>query len=82
MTTQSQNRERLLDDEMNKVEREKMFEELPAKGFKQDVVIIMYKRYSKYYKHWRDYDKLTCILAMIGLILAIVEVRKRRAKFL
>ena len=48
---------------------------LPAKiGYKDDIVIIMYKRYSKYYKHWRDYDKLTSILAVIGLVLAIVEV--------
>ena len=35
-------------------------------------------RYVKYFKHWRDYDLLTCILAMIGLILAVVEVRIRQ----
>lgn len=32
--------------------------------------------YVKYYKHWRDFDLLTCILAMVGLVLAIAEVRK------
>lgn len=32
-------------------------------------------RYTKYYKHWRDFDMLTTILAMIGLVLAVVEVR-------
>lgn len=30
--------------------------------------------YVKYYKHWRDFDLLTCILAMVGLFLAIAEV--------
>lgn len=30
-------------------------------------------RYNKYFKHWRDFDLLTCILAMIGLCLAIVD---------
>ena len=30
--------------------------------------------YVKYYKHWRDFDLLTCILAMVGLVLAIAEV--------
>ena len=31
-------------------------------------------RYIKYYKHWRDFDMLTTILAVIGLLLAVVEV--------
>jgi uncharacterized membrane protein len=34
----------------------------------------MERRYVKYFKHWKDYEMLTCILAMIGLILAMVEV--------
>lgn len=32
--------------------------------------------HQKYYNHWRDFDMLTTILAMIGLTLAIVEVIK------
>jgi hypothetical protein len=31
-------------------------------------------RYNKYFKHWKDFDLLTCILAFIGLVLAIVDV--------
>jgi hypothetical protein len=34
----------------------------------------MERRYIKYFKHWKDYEMLTCILAMIGLVLAMVEV--------
>ncbi|CDW74107.1 small-conductance calcium-activated potassium channel protein [Stylonychia lemnae] len=30
-------------------------------------------RNQKYYQQWRDYDMLTCILAMIGITLAVVE---------
>ena len=33
----------------------------------------MERRYVKYFKHWKDYEMLTCILAMIGLVLAVVE---------
>lgn len=33
----------------------------------------MERRYIKYFKHWKDYEMLTCILAMIGLVLALVE---------
>lgn len=42
---------------------------------KEEVMRRMEDRYTKYYKHWRDFDMLTTILAMIGLILAVVEVR-------
>lgn len=31
-------------------------------------------RYVKYFKHWRDFDLLTMILAMIGLVLMMVDV--------
>lgn len=34
-------------------------------------------RYFKYFKHWRDFDLLTCILAMIGLILAVADYETR-----
>lgn len=34
-------------------------------------------RYMKYYKHWRDFDMLTTILAVIGLLLAVTEVSQR-----
>jgi len=33
------------------------------------------KTYEQFYNKWRDYDLLTCILAMIGLIIAIIDVR-------
>jgi hypothetical protein len=32
------------------------------------------KRYESFYNKWRDYDLLTCILAMIGLAVAIIDV--------
>ena len=41
---------------------------------KEDVIRRMHTRYLKYYQNWRDYDMLTTILAMIGLLLAITEV--------
>jgi hypothetical protein len=41
---------------------------------KEEIMKRMQIRYNKYFKHWRDFDLLTCILAMIGLILAIVDV--------
>eukprot|EP00347_Sterkiella_histriomuscorum_P005684 403355659 len=31
------------------------------------------KRYEQYYNKWRDYDLLTCILAMLGLIVGIIN---------
>jgi hypothetical protein len=34
----------------------------------------MSAKYRKYYVNWRDYEMLTTILAMIGLILAVFEV--------
>lgn len=49
---------------------------------KEEVMRRMEVRYQKYYKHWRDFDMLTTILAMIGLILAVVEVRYFRYKTL
>lgn len=33
------------------------------------------RRYEKFYNKWRDYDLLTCILAMIGLVVGIIDVR-------
>lgn len=32
------------------------------------------KRYENFYNKWRDYDLLTCILAMIGLTIGIIDV--------
>ncbi len=34
-------------------------------------------RFFKYFEHWRDFDLLTCILAMIGLVLAITDYESR-----
>jgi hypothetical protein len=42
---------------------------------KEEIKRRMERRYVKYFKHWKDYEMLTCILSMIGLILAMVEVR-------
>ncbi|MFS8159693.1 MAG: hypothetical protein ACMG6E_05675 [Candidatus Roizmanbacteria bacterium] len=36
---------------------------------KEEITKRMLVRYNKYFRHWRDFDLLTCILAMIGLIL-------------
>jgi hypothetical protein len=33
------------------------------------------KKYEKYYNKWRDYDLLTSILLMLGLVVAIADVR-------
>lgn len=41
---------------------------------KDEIMKKMQIRYNKYFKHWKDFDLLTCILAFIGLILAIVDV--------
>ena len=45
-----------------------------SKGLKDEIKKRMERRYVKYFKHWKDYEMLTCILAMIGLVLALVEV--------
>ena len=34
------------------------------------------KKYEHYYNKWRDYDLLTSILLMLGLVIAIADVRK------
>lgn len=31
------------------------------------------KRYEKYYNKWRDYDLLTSILSILGLVVAIID---------
>ena len=41
---------------------------------KEEIKRRMERRYVKHFKHWKDYEMLTCILSMIGLILAMVEV--------
>lgn len=41
---------------------------------KEEIMKRMHERYHKYYTNWRDYDMLTTILAMIGLVLAVSEV--------
>lgn len=40
----------------------------------QDLIRKMHIKYVKYFNHWKDYDFLTCILAIIGLILAVYDV--------
>jgi deoxyribodipyrimidine photolyase len=34
----------------------------------------IHKMYEHYYNKWRDYDLLTCILSILGLVVAIVDV--------
>lgn len=53
---------------------EREMREKVAKAMKDEIVKKMQVRLVKYYKHWKDYDLLTCILAVIGLVLAVVEV--------
>jgi hypothetical protein len=49
--------------------------EMKVKTIQKDEVIKRLQvRYVKYFKHWRDFDLLTMILAMIGLVLMIVDV--------
>jgi hypothetical protein len=43
-------------------------------NIKEEIKKRMERRYVKYYEHWKDFEMLTCILAMIGLILAMIEV--------
>lgn len=40
---------------------------------KEEIMKNMQVRYTKYYRHWKDFDLLTCILAMIGLFMAIFD---------
>lgn len=40
---------------------------------KEEIMKSMQVRYTKYYRHWKDFDLLTCILAMIGLFMAIFD---------
>ena len=39
----------------------------------QEVSQKLQAKYMKYFNHWKDFDLLTCILAIVGLILAIVD---------
>ena len=32
------------------------------------------KKYEKYYNKWRDYDLLTSILSILGLVVGIIDV--------
>ena len=41
---------------------------------KEEIQKRMERRYVKYFQHWKDFEMLTCILAMIGLILGMIEV--------
>jgi len=41
---------------------------------KEEIMKNMQIRYTKYFKHWKDFDLLTCILSMVGLILAVFDV--------
>jgi hypothetical protein len=43
---------------------------------KEEIQKRMERRYVKYFQHWKDFEMLTCILAMIGLILAMIEVSR------
>ena len=63
---------RLLNHPMAK--KLKVIDERQQVAQKEEVLKRMQTRYQKYFKQWRDYDMLTTILAMIGLVLAIVEV--------
>ena len=55
----------------SKIEHSEMIKVLK----KEEIMKRQEARYQKYFKQWRDFDMLTTILAMIGLILAIVEVK-------
>jgi hypothetical protein len=33
------------------------------------------KRYETYYNKWRDYDLLTSLLSILGLVVAIIDVK-------
>lgn len=49
---------------------------------KEQILKRMERRYVKYFQHWKDFEMLTCILAMIGLILAMIEVCKVTCVFI
>ena len=53
----------------------KTSEEKIKQLMQEEMLEQMYQRYRKYYLNWRDYEMLTTILAMIGLLLAVIEVR-------
>ncbi len=60
----------LVEEGMKQMVEEKKQEEMEVKN---RILGQVTKRYYKYFKHWRDFDMLTSILAMIGLVLAIFE---------
>ena len=47
----------------------------------EEILRRMERRYFKYFQHWKDFEMLTCILAMIGLILALIEVRPKTTAY-
>jgi hypothetical protein len=47
----------------------------------EEILRRMERRYFKYFQHWKDFEMLTCILAMIGLILALIEVRSKTTAY-
>ena len=48
---------------------------------REEILRWMERRYFKYFQHWKDFEMLTCILAMIGLILALIEVRSKTTAY-
>ena len=48
---------------------------------REEILRRMERRYFKYFQHWKDFEMLTCILAMIGLILALIEVRPKTTAY-
>lgn len=74
----SQTRERLIGNNTQahaNQPRNRMSNQEKVKQLVQEEMLEeMYSRYRKYFLNWRDYEMLTTILAMIGLILAVIEV--------
>jgi hypothetical protein len=52
----------------------RMGKKVVSRSIRDEIKMRMERRFVKFFKQWKDYEMLTCILAMIGLVLAIVEV--------
>lgn len=51
-----------------------MVQQVVTRSIRDEIKKRMERRFVKFFRQWKDYEMLTCILAMIGLVLAMVEV--------
>ena len=57
---------------IDKIEQDK----LEIAQQRQRIKLKLIARYNNYFEHWKDYSRLTAVLAMIGLALTIFEMER------